>query len=264
MNPGESREEEGFTSTSETERNAEKEKNESPDTLVGDAPDPAEVAPEDDDNNDEHPHHPRGCGRGRGRRGGPRCGRGGPHHGGRFGHHGGPGHFPGHHAPPPYPGAPGGAPFDFGGFLRGWANHPFFRNLREQVQCFQAAQADDGESFAPPVDIFNTERAFVLHVALPGAKKEDVGVNWDPDSSVLNIAGVVYRPGDEEFLSTLASSERRVGMFERNVTLPPEGSSQRDEVDGLAISAKMEDGVLVITVPKLEKEWTEIHKVDIE
>ena len=81
---------------------------------------------------------------------------------------------------------------------------------------------------------------------------------------MLNIAGVVYRPGDEEFLSTLASSERRVGMFERNVTLPPEGSTQRDEVDGLAISAKMEDGVLVIAVPKLEKEWTEIHKVDIE
>ncbi|KAH6898613.1 HSP20-like chaperone [Thelonectria olida] len=141
------------------------------------------------------------------------------------------------------------------------------RNIRDHAQRFQDAYGagnNDDDSFAPPVDIFDTEKAYILHVSLPGAKKEDIGVNWDADRNILNIAGVVHRPGDEEFLNTLASGERKVGMFERNVTLPPEGSERPDEVDASGISAKMEDGILVITVPKVEKEWTEIHKVDIE
>jgi HSP20 family protein len=48
------------------------------------------------------------------------------------------------------------------------------------------------------------------------------------------------------------------------VALPPEGVEERDEIDSFGITAKMEDGVLVITVPKVEREWTEIRKVDIE
>ncbi|KAK7424959.1 hypothetical protein QQX98_000235 [Neonectria punicea] len=274
MNECEPSGEEGWNSASDTERGADKEKRDSSDTMPADAPDPAEVAPEDDQAPSSHPRFQgrRGgrCGRGRGGpggRGGPCGGRGGP--GGRgafFGGHGGPhGHFPGAQAPPPYPGQ-GGFPFDFGGMMRGWANHPVFRNLREQAQRFQAAQpdGDNDNSFTPPVDIFDTETAYILHVALPGAKKEDIGVNWDADRNVLNIAGVVHRPGDEAFLRTLSSGERKVGMFERNMTLPPDGADQRDEVDSAGITAKMEDGVLIVTVPKVEKEWTEIRKVDIE
>jgi len=114
------------------------------------------------------------------------------------------------------------------------------------------------------VDIFSTPSAYILHVSIPGAKKEDVGVNWDVEKSELNVAGVVYRKGDEELLKSLTKAERRVGMFDRNVRLPPAGSIEKEEVDGDAISAKLEDGVLVITVPMVEKDWTEIKKVDIE
>lgn len=119
------------------------------------------------------------------------------------------------------------------------------------------------DTFAPPIDVFNTETAYVLHVAIPGAKKEDVGVNWDSEKSVLNIAGVVYRQGDEEFLKTLSSSERKVGMFERSIKLPP-GEEEKEEVNSDAITAKLENGVLMVTVPKVEKEWTEVKRVDIE
>lgn len=122
---------------------------------------------------------------------------------------------------------------------------------------------NDDASFTPPVDVFSTPAAYILHVALPGAKKEDVGVNWDAEKSVLNIAGVVYRPGDEEFLKSLSQSERKVGVFERAITLPPAGSGEKEEVDGDAITAKLEDGVLIVTVAKVEKEWTEVKRVDI-
>ncbi len=127
----------------------------------------------------------------------------------------------------------------------------------------ETGEEEEDSTFVPPVDVFSTETAYVLHVALPGAKKEDVGVNWDAEKGVLNIAGVVYRHGDEEFLKTLSTSERKVGMFERSIKLPP-GEEEKEEVNSDAITARLEDGVLVVTVPKVEREWTEVKRVDIE
>lgn len=117
------------------------------------------------------------------------------------------------------------------------------------------------KDFTPPADIFDTPDAYVVHVSLPGAKKEDVGVNWDADKSELNIAGVIYRPGDEEFLKTLALDERKVGVFDRKVKLGSKANPANVDADGIA--AKMEDGVLLVTIPKTE-EFVDVKKVDIE
>ncbi|KAK0508768.1 hypothetical protein JMJ35_009044 [Cladonia borealis] len=118
------------------------------------------------------------------------------------------------------------------------------------------------KDFTPPADIFDTEDAYIIHISLSGAKKEDVGVNWDADKSELNIAGVIYRPGDEEFLKTLALDERKVGVFERKIRL---GSKLNPaQVDAEGISAKMEEGVLMVTIPKLDNDIVEVKKVDIE
>ncbi|KAI0895020.1 HSP20-like chaperone [Annulohypoxylon nitens] len=189
--------------------------------------------------------------------GGPR----GPHHGrgGRFGRRGGRG------PPPPPPSYSG--PWDFRPLMHAFATHPFaeaFRDYMDQAREGVSSNSNEQQdnAFVPPVDVFNTEKAYILHVSLPGAKKEDIGVNWDGEK--VNIAGVVYRPGDEEFISCLTSSERKVGMFERSIKLPPPGSNEKEEVDGVGITAKMENGILIVTVPKTEKEWTQIHKVDIQ
>lgn len=48
------------------------------------------------------------------------------------------------------------------------------------------------------------------------------------------------------------------------MTLPAAGTDRRDGADGLGITAKMEDGILVITLPKAEREWTKVYKIDIE
>jgi len=154
--------------------------------------------------------------------------------------------------------------------LGAFASHPLAEALRsfttpptvprgEAETGVAEVVEDDVQKFTPPIDIFSTPSAYILHIALPGAKKEDVGVNWDADKKVLNVAGVVYRSGDEEFLKSLTVGERKIGMFEREVSLGAQG-----EVDGDEIKAKLEDGVLVVTVGKIEKEWTEVKRVDIE
>ena len=242
--------------------------------------DPPEVPPEDDEGEcpppyggprgpHHHPHHgPHRGGHGH-HRGGHHGPFRGPHHGPFPGHHRGP--FPGPpHGPPPHGGPHHGGPppfaFDPSTVLRNLAHHPFAQNIRQWLDAY-GPPPQDSDHFTPPLDIFENEREYVLHLALPGAKKEDIGVNWNADKSHIDIAGVVHRPGDEEFQRGLLSSERRVGLFERTVKLPPEGteaSGSEVDIDGLGITAKMEDGVLVVIVPKMEKEWTEVRKVDIE
>lgn len=121
--------------------------------------------------------------------------------------------------------------------------------------------ADEG-SYAPPVDIFSTPSAYVLHVAIPGTRKEDVGVNWDADKGELNILGVVYRQGDDVLLKSLTKAERKVGVFERALKLPV--GDDKEEIDENGITARLEDGILYVTVPKVEKEWTEVKRIEID
>lgn len=150
--------------------------------------------------------------------------------------------------------------------MHGLVDHPFFQALRDQAERHRGATpAEDVDLFAPPVDVFDLEQAFVLHVALPGARKEDVGVSWNPHTGALTVSGAVHRLGDEHAIQRMVSAERRVGLFRRSVRLPPPGpAADKEDVDGFSITAKLEDGLLVVTVPKMEKEWTEVRKVDVE
>ncbi|KAM0743507.1 hypothetical protein ACQRIT_003684 [Beauveria bassiana] len=274
-------EEKNTRSSDEKKTNASgDEKNGSPDTVRDDVPDPDEMVPEYEDVNKHHHSKPftggfggfggfgRGCGGGRRGRGGRRGSHSRRSHNDRSG-------WPFDTAAP---GAGSNNAFSFPDMMRGLMSHPF-------VQQMGAAAArgfnvdnnttenhdddDDVDSFSPPVDLFNTPRAYVLHVALPGAKREDIGVHWDAEHGTLSITGVVHRPGDEAFLQSLHSAERRVGVFSKKVVLPPRAvgaaSEQqlKEDVDAEGIAAKLDDGVLVIMVPKVEKEWTEVRKVDI-
>ncbi|CAK4034997.1 Hypothetical predicted protein [Lecanosticta acicola] len=189
--------------------------------------------------------HAHGCGPchrgGFGGRGGHGRGRGG-------GPRGGPGRGRDHHF------HPYAMPGPFGALAEMFQNQLFGEET--------TTSKDKHEDFKPEADVFDTPEAFVVHVSLPGAKKEDVGVNWDAEKSEISIAGVVYRPGDEEFLKTLALNERKVGAFERKVRLGSRANPAQVDVD--AITARMEDGVLTVEVPKLDSGYVEIKKVDIE
>jgi HSP20 family protein len=195
----------------------------------------------------------------------------GPHHGPREGPHRGPHRGPGgphgpHHGPRGHGRRGGWGPWGRGGLFDNvgagfdpatLATH-FWNQFTEGPNNTEAANDDH----TPDADVFDTESAFFVHISLPGAKKEDVGVNWDAEKSELSVAGVIYRPGDEEFLKTLALNERKVGPFERKIRLGTRASPAHIDADG--ITAKLEDGILRVEVPKLDTGYVEIRKVDIE
>jgi HSP20 family protein len=99
----------------------------------------------------------------------------------------------------------------------------------------------DGAPWAPPVDIEETEDAWVVEAEIPGAEQDDVNV--DVQGSEVIVTGEIK---ERERKGILRRRARRVGQFEYRVTLP-------GEVDPEGVDAKLKHGVLTIRIPKPDR-----------
>ncbi|KAJ5960042.1 Heat shock protein 42 [Penicillium vulpinum] len=152
----------------------------------------------------------------------------------------------------------------YGGFGRGGNEPPQASQDREEPsqQEPKKSPAPASEKFRPEVDLFDAPEAFVIHVPLPGAQKEDIEINYDPKTVELSVTGVINRPGGEDLIKSIALDERKVGAFERKVRLGSRANPPKIDAD--AITAKLEEGILIVEVPKTEADDVEIRKVEIE
>lgn len=98
-------------------------------------------------------------------------------------------------------------------------------------------------SFVPKVDIYENEKAFELHVSVPGVNKEDFKL--DLNENYLTISGE-RKFTKEKKENNFHSVETQFGSFSRSFALP-------DNVDAAKINAKYNNGILEITIPKDEK-----------
>jgi HSP20 family protein len=95
----------------------------------------------------------------------------------------------------------------------------------------------------PAVDIVEDKSAFVLHVELPGIQAEEVDISVD--GNVLTIKGERKAEHEQTEGEGYRRIERRYGSFQRSFSLP-------DTVDGSAIEASMQNGILNVRLPKRE------------
>ncbi|MEQ9231516.1 MAG: Hsp20/alpha crystallin family protein [Cyclobacteriaceae bacterium] len=100
--------------------------------------------------------------------------------------------------------------------------------------------------FTPSVDIAETESSFELQLHIPGVKKSDVNIAVENDQ--LTISGE-RKYENESKDKNFHSRESYFGKFSRSFTSP-------DLVNVEKISAKQEDGILFISLPKDEKKTT--------
>lgn len=99
-----------------------------------------------------------------------------------------------------------------------------------------------GRVFLPAVDIYETAEAIVVLADMPGVPAEKVTI--DVKDSQLAISGEIAPPWGEQ--EQLLVQEYDVGNFYREFTLG-------QLVDQNRIEAAMKDGVLRLTLPKVEK-----------
>ncbi|HLX11995.1 MAG TPA: Hsp20/alpha crystallin family protein [Bacteroidota bacterium] len=97
-------------------------------------------------------------------------------------------------------------------------------------------------TWIPSVDVIETENAFQMDIDLPGMKKEDVKVSVE--NNILTISGERKSRKTEE-KDSYYRNERTFGSFVRSFTLSKVVKSD-------AIEAKYENGVLHLTLPKVE------------
>jgi HSP20 family protein len=98
-------------------------------------------------------------------------------------------------------------------------------------------------SFVPRVDILEEEKAFEIHVAVPGMNKDDFKI--DLNDNYLTISGE-RKLSRERKENNFHSVETQYGTFSRSFSLP-------ENVDATKITAKYVNGILEVTVPKDEK-----------
>ncbi|GDX63338.1 hypothetical protein LBMAG35_01760 [Chlorobiota bacterium] len=112
----------------------------------------------------------------------------------------------------------------------------------------------DISDFSPKVDIAHEEKAITLLIEIPGVNKEDVKISINEDR-VLTISGEKkqHQTIDQQaFLRT----ERRFGSFTRSFKLT-------DLIDKQGIQAEFNNGVLSVTLPKIEHEQPKSIEVKI-
>jgi HSP20 family protein len=117
--------------------------------------------------------------------------------------------------------------------------HTVAEQLMESV--WSGAGNGHGLVWAPPVDIEETEDAWIVEAEVPGVNRKDVNVEMR--DSELVITGEIK---DKERKGILRRRTRRVGQFEFRVTLP--GDTDPDKID-----ANIKDGVLAVRIPKAER-----------
>src|SRR5699024_7813425 len=102
-------------------------------------------------------------------------------------------------------------------------------------------------------DVIKTDDGYQVTVDIPGVDKDNIDLSYDQD--VLSIKAKRDSTLDQkDEQDNVIASERSYGEYVRNYRLP--------DVSADKISAKAEDGVLTIDLPKAEKKETG-HKIEI-
>ena len=146
---------------------------------------------------------------------------------------------------------------------RGVASDPLelaqrdFDHLLGRLFNGSGAGQDGGARLAPyGVDIRADQDHFYVEAELPGFKKDDIDITLE--NQTLTISGQrseeTKQGGNGANKGELLLHERRYNRFLRSFTLPP-------TVDEQTVNAKLNDGVLTITLNKREE--TKPRKISV-
>jgi len=138
-----------------------------------------------------------------------------------------------------------------------------FGSLQERINrmfddTIRTLYPTDGEelekgTWAPAVDIYETNDSFVVSADLPGLNKDEIQIDLKDNTLTLK--------GEKKFEEKVSKDnyirvERAYGSFVRSFTLP-------QNVDPEKIKAKYKEGVLEMTIPKKEEAKPKQIKVEL-
>ena len=93
------------------------------------------------------------------------------------------------------------------------------------------------------IDVTEKDKTYEVRAEIPGAKKEDIRVKVE--GNFVSISAEVRKDKEEKSAGRVVLKETYYGSASR-------GFSLAHEIDAKAVVAKLEDGVLKLTLPKRE------------
>jgi HSP20 family protein len=109
------------------------------------------------------------------------------------------------------------------------------------------------DAASPRMNVSETEKTYEVQAEIPGVKKEDIKVSVDHDR--VTIEAECRRANEQREGENVVYSERSARKFLRSFTLPT-------EVDDAAAQARLEDGILHLSLPK--KQGSEARRLSIQ
>jgi len=106
------------------------------------------------------------------------------------------------------------------------------------------SQTDSLGSFAPKVDISETEKEIKVRAEVPGIDPDNVSIEVTEDT--LSISGTVEKSSEEKE-ENYYRTERSQGRFSREFMLP-------SKIDANSVNAEAKNGVISVTLPKIPSE----------
>ena len=107
---------------------------------------------------------------------------------------------------------------------------------------------------APAVNVKEDEKAYTMELAAPGIKKEYCRVGISDDGNLTIAIENKMEHKEENKKHHYLRREFSYANYEQSYTLP-------DDVERDKISAKVENGILTVVLPKVEKEEKKMAKV---
>lgn len=114
--------------------------------------------------------------------------------------------------------------------------------VEKQAVASPAEQTKPGPVFTPEVDIFETETEITLLADMPGVKAADLNVDLRDDTLTLtgDVRSEASAPGNDVYV------EFETGRYYRQFSLSEVIAQEK-------IDAKLSDGVLRLSLPKVAK-----------
>ena len=106
---------------------------------------------------------------------------------------------------------------------------------------------------APAVNVREDEKAYTMEVAAPGIKKEFCRVSINDEGNLIIAIENKFEHKETEKKHRYLRREFSYSNYEQNYELP-------EDVDKENISAKVEDGILTVTLPRVQKEVKKLSR----
>ncbi len=119
---------------------------------------------------------------------------------------------------------------------------------------FDTAWMGRTNATAPAVNVLDNENSYEIELAAPGLTKEDFKVSLDSDGNLSIVMEKKHNENEDRKNARYLRREFAYSKYQQIMSLP-------DDADREKIDAKVENGVLTVSIPKIVKKQEDPHRM---